>query len=552
MIQRLQLLVMLGLALAGTVAAQPEIVPAEHPVYAYLLAERVAGRLPTYRHEYRPTDRATIQQHLDVLTGLETELSAGSKRWLALYRQEFFEPEGALEEVFGAEGIRLPRGRDTEKFFYHFQDDTWRFAWEMTGQLSTRSARDSVNLSGSALSGEIVLQGNYRNRIGFYSRTFNGVQFSGQPRVLQRDPALRPLYYPVVQPDDGQFDQSSASVRASNGLIFAEIAQQRLRVGAGFGDGLLLAAEPDYFPFVHAGVTTRRVDYTFMHGALGSRPNPWENPDSPGQGGILGGPERYVALHRLAVHPIPALSFAFTEMIVYANRSPELTYLIPVNPFKTAEHSEYDQDNPLFALEMTARPLRGVEMHGTILVDDANLGLIGRNSYSNKFAFQAGIGVSRGDALGFVEYTRVDPFVYTHRFFRQGEYYNAFTHYGFGLGHPIGPNADQLAAGTHVWLSGRVQAALTIRYNRRGEDYVGPDGQLVVVGGDINNGRQPPFEDRTKRLLGGDRYEGIGGRLEASWEPIRDLALFKLYADYQAWDRTADVFFLRGALVFTL
>ncbi len=537
---------------APSVQAQPEIVPAEHPVYSFLHLERVEGHLPEYRHETRPVGRAQVQELLDSLQVRRAGLSTRERRWLDLYRQEFYEPEGATEAVFGSRGLRLPLGRDTEKYLYLHQSDEWRLAAELTGRLAAFSAEDSVSLQGGAISGEVTLQGNYRGRVGFYTRTFNGALFTGQPRVLLRDPDLRPLYYAQVQPDVGQFDQSSASLRVANRLVFAEIAQQRIRVGAGFGDGLLLASESDYFPFVQAGVTTRRVGYTFLHGALGSRAHFVHNPDSPEQGGILGGPERYLALHRLSIHPFPSVSIAFTEMLVYGNRGPELAYLVPVNPFKTAEHAEYDQDNPLFALEMVVRPVRGVEAHGTLLVDDANLGLIGRNSFSNKFAFQAGIGAAVGGVLGFAEYTRIDPFVYTHRFFLGGQYYNSFTHHGFGLGHPIGPNADQLAVGIKGWGPGRAQAGATVRYNRRGEDFVGPDGTLVVVGGDINNGQQPPFESRIKRFLGGDRFEGIGARVEAAWEPLRDLALFRLYLDYQRWDGDVDAFFVRADVVIAL
>lgn len=540
------------LLLACGAAAQPEIVPAEHPVYAFLHTQRVAGRLPAYRHEHRPAERGRIQAHLAHLADTRDALSPWEQRWLTTYEREFFEPEGATEAVFGKGRVRLPAGRDTEKYLYLHRGDDWRFAVEVSGAITHRAARDSVALAGTDVQGEAILQGNYRDLIGFYSRTFNGVQVGGAPRVLQRDPRLRFLYYPLIQPDDGQFDQSSASVRASGGVFFAEIAQQRLLVGAGFGDGLLLSDGADYVPSLSAGVSTSRVDYTFMHAALGSGVRYVENPDAPGQGGILGGPQRYLALHRLNVRALDALSFAFTEMIVYGNRGPELTYLNPVYPFKTAEHAELDQDNPLFALEVVGRPVRGLEVHGTVLVDDANLGLLGKRSYSNKLAFQAGVGAHLRGVLAWAEYTRIDPFVYSHRFYLDEQYYNAFVHNGFGLGHPIGPNADQVAVGVAGWGPYRTQARLSLRYTRRGEDFVDADGTEVVVGGDVLNGRQPPFEQRIKTFLGGDRYEGAGLRLEASWEPVRDLALFTLYLDAQRWDRADDTFFLRAALRFTL
>ena len=49
------LAVLLVLYGAAPAVAQPEIVPAEHPIYDFLHQQRVRGLLPEYRHEVRPT-----------------------------------------------------------------------------------------------------------------------------------------------------------------------------------------------------------------------------------------------------------------------------------------------------------------------------------------------------------------------------------------------------------------------------------------------------------------------------------------------------------------
>ena len=540
---------------SSDVRAQPEIVPAEHPVYDFLHQQRVRGHLPDYRHEARPLGRGRLGRLLDSLsarTDAGAALDPASADWLARYRRELFEPADAVETVIGPGGrVRLPLGAETEKFLYHYRDDDWRIALEAVGRVQFRFSDGEAAYHGAALTPEGIIQGNYRGIVGFYSGTFNGQQFGGDTRVLQADPDLAPLYYIGRQENPpGSFDRATASVRTASRVFFAEIAHERLLMGASFGDGLILTEGSDYFSFVRLGLETRVVQYQFLHAALGDRS--FQAPGDEEGSTVLLGPERYLALHRLTLNPWRRLQLAFTEMVVYGQRGPELAYLNPINPIKPAEHALWDRDNTLFVLEATFRPLDGVEAYGTFLADDLDFGLLGKNSFNNKWAVQAGLGAALGPALGWVEYTRIEPFVYTHRFLLDGSFYNAYQHNGFGLGHPLGPNADQVEAGLRLWLPARLRAELRARYVRRGENYVDPEtGELVNVGGDITDGRQPPFSDFSKVFLAGERFAGPGATLGLTWEPIRDYAL-NLLADYQRWDHAPDALFVRTELVVDL
>lgn len=537
--------------LAPHVQAQPEIVPAEHPVYGFLHHQRVRGLLPEYRHETRPLGRAHIGRLLDSLR-VRTNgaaLDPASADWQARFGREIEEPAEALETVIGPR-IGVPLGAETEKYFLYHRDDEWRIALHAIGRVQARYADETETYRGAALTPEGILEGNYRGIAGFYVGAFNGQQFGGDTRVLQADPELRSLYYIGRQEiPKGNFDRATASLRVANETFSAEIAHARLTMGASFGDGLLLTDTPDHFSFVRLGLDTRTVQYQFVHAALGDR-----SYYVPGDGGesVLVGPERYLALHRITVNPWRWLQLGFTEAVVYGQRGPELAYLNPINPIKPAEHALWDRDNTLFALDAVVRPVPGVEAYGTFLADDLDVGLLGQNSFNNKWAVQAGVGAALGPALGWVEYTRIEPFVYTHRFLLDGSFYNAYQHNGFGLGHPIGPNADQVEAGLRVWLPMRVRGTARLRYVRRGENYTDPaTGELVNVGGDLNDGRQPPFDDFSKVFLAGERFAGPGATLGLSWEPIRDYRL-ALFADVQRWDSAPDALFVRTELIVDL
>ena len=272
-------------------------------------------------------------------------------------------------------------------------------------------------------------------------------------------------------------------------------------------------------------------------------------------GFVLTAPERYMALHRVQADPIPQLSIGFTEAVVYGLRGPELAYLNPVFPIKPAEHALWDRDNALFALDAVVRPVGGVEAYAAFLADDLDFSRLGQQSFNNKWAAQAGLALGADRLVpgttAWAEYTRIGPFVYTHRFELEGSFYNSYIHNGFGIGHPIGPNADQLAAGLRVLLPARARVDVTARYVRRGENYFDIEGRFVNVGGDIRDGSQPGFEIPGNVFLAGDRFAGPGLRLEGTWEPIRDAGV-RVFADYQDWDGGPSEVFVRGEVYVSL
>ena len=545
MLARLAALFLAVAAACPAVAAQPETVPADHGVYAFLHQQRTAGRLPEYRHEMRPLARAEVRRLLDSVAVRQPTRSGGSF-WMADFRREFFEPADAVETVIGrgdARAIRLPLGSDTEKFFFYHRSDAWRVAVETRGSAQGRlgegrvlpedSSTTAERVRNVAFVPELTVQGHYGDHVGFYSRTFNGQSLAGDTRALQDDPAFAPLYYIGRQETPpGSFDRTSASFRVAGGPFAAEIAHARLLAGPGPADPVVLAGGADYFSHLRLSLATRYVSYDVVHGALGDRAV--QNAD-----GTITGPERYLALHRLDVRPARWLSLGFSEMVVYGRRGPELAYLNPVNPFKTAEHALWDRDNTLFAVDAVVRPVRGLELYGTFLADDLDFSRIGEGSYNNKWAVQAGAGLGVDTPIGaahlFAEYARVEPFTYTHRFQADGSFYNSYQHNGYTLGLPIGPNADRVLGGARLWLPFRLRAEGTLSYARRGENYAGPGGAVVNVGGDPRDGDQPPFDQLTKEFLAGTVYRGFGASAGLVWEPVNEVGL-RLAADAQRWD----------------
>jgi hypothetical protein len=525
------------LSFTAVVVGQQEIVPAEERIYRFLHTQRTAGQLSEYRHEMRPHSRGYLLELLDSLEVHREQLSTSGRYWLDYYREELEEPEDRIETVLSPEGIRRPRRTNSIKYFYYTGDNAWRLAVRGGAHLDSRYGRDSLTYRGEAIAARLEIQGNYRQWVGFYSNTFNGFQFSGDRRVLKKDPVLRPLYY-VSRSETpvGNFDRTTASVRIGRRQIAAELANERLLIGPGYSAPIILGGNADYFPFLRLSTRAGALQYQYIHGSLGDRHRTVFSEEHPGRG-VLVGTDRSLALHRVSVHPSPALSLAFTEWVVYGQRGLDLAYLNPVFPFTTAEHALWDRDNVLFALDGIYRPIPGVETFGALLIDDLDFAKVGRHSYNVKLGYQAGIGFTRSPGvLGWLTYTRIDPFVYTHRFELEGSFYNSYHHNGFTLGHPVGPNADRLELGLQYWFPARLKASVRLQYTRRGENFVGENGETVNVGGDPVNGMHPSYSELSKRFLAGGTFSGPGAGAELSWEPIRDLVRLELTAYWQRWN----------------
>jgi hypothetical protein len=151
-------------------------------------------------------------------------------------------------------------------------------------------------------------------------------------------------------------------------------------------------------------------------------------------------------------------------------RSWEWVYLIPFIPYAFAEHYVGDRDNAILSLDFSVSFPQNFRWYFEFFIDDISAPhTLFSDDWGNKWAFTVGgqyFGtVLRKDITFSVEYSRVEPWVYTH--FYGGSH--RYTHYGTSLGSFMGPNSDAfIGIGTYA-LSKHNSIGLSIKNVRKNE-----------------------------------------------------------------------------------
>jgi len=166
--------------------------------------------------------------------------------------------------------------------------------------------------------------------------------------------------------------------------------------------------------------------------------------------------ERYVAYHRIDFNLKNNIRVGAYEQIIFGARDIPLAYMIPVLPFWSSQHESGDLDNLMigFDFDILFGKKENIKnrLYGALLIDEWAPYSTFDEDNRNWFAYQ--IGYSRNgkifnkDLLYKMEYTRIDPRVYNHRFI-----INEPKHHGYNLGFWSGNHSDDFMMNLIILLS---------------------------------------------------------------------------------------------------
>jgi len=202
---------------------------------------------------------------------------------------------------------------------------------------------------------------------------------------------------------------------------------------------------PRFFHFGFKWQLQENVRFEYFHGKLKSGIHNTNYADYYNEvGSRIFDITRNIAGHRLEWQPLKQLIISGSELITYANRSIELTYLLPFVPFFPIQTYVGETDNVIMSGDIQYLPNENVRIYGVFLMDEWSPPYTVDKDNRNWFGWQTGF--EWQDAIlpksrFRMEYTWTDHRIYRHRF-----PVNDFYSWEYPVGFWAGPHAQELYA----------------------------------------------------------------------------------------------------------
>lgn len=350
----------------------------------------------------RPYTRGEIATGLIPLQAREDNLTSGQRILLARLKLEFAEELRAdrIDSASSRELVRLGGGpiARTDQFRHAYSKN--RVGFDAVGSLGVGEGFST------------------RARVRFDSDARSDTQFHGEH--------WKKKFTAWVEQAVMKFDR---------GRFRAAFGREYWRWGRSPIDALLMSEHSPPFDGLRASYRARRWSFMFHATALDRMTT---------DEGVA---NRYLVAHRLDWRPRVNLELAVSEVMVFGGvgRPWEWNYLNPLLPYYWEQLNNGVNDNPLWNLEFSWRPRKGIEWYGEFMIDDFQIDF---HSEPHQIGFSTGLawsGLASDRLFLNLEYERVNTFVYG-----QDYAHNRYLHFtGFldgeaiGIGSNLGTDADR-------------------------------------------------------------------------------------------------------------
>ena len=504
--------------------AQVDNVPVTHPVYQFLIHAEAKGLLPHFSSSSLPLQRKEVIDALKKIRKGSDKLNSAEADALSNFEKDFqiYESNNAVVFYSPSDNKQVLSSRffgDDEKFLYRFKDSSNSIKIKPLGSLDYFYSGAGDN-SEYALMGNlgVRLYGSLGQHFGYFLQVTNGSVFSGEKAAALVDRRLgQNIKFADLNSD---FDYSESHVNFEYGWFFASIGREARYLGSGIYNRMLFSDNAPAHDALSLGAKFSNFEYRFTHSSLLAL-----NESESDVGNATYIPNKFAATHRFALKPEWG-EIAFFEHLIYSRRDIDLAYLNPLSFYKTLEHSLHDRDNSLMGMDLTLRPLDGLQFKATYLLDDIIISEIGNDYWSNKSAWNVGLTYALpglGADLNF-EYARVEPYTFSHF-----QYQNSMTNDSALYGSYLLPNSDETSLGLNWWYGGRYPLSIRCSYMRHGKNIYDEEGNVIK-----NVGADPLLAKRSEdsmkaTFLDGDRTNVFSFEIKSGWEIITDFNIQLAY-----------------------
>lgn len=527
--------IIISIVLSATIFPQVENVPLNHPVYTFLKEMKVKNIIPYISEDIPNLSRFQVKDYLKQVEKKINELSSTEKDLFNRYRTEFYElldPENTTyffhpDKDFGTSLSEAFSNK--VKYFYSYFEEKANVFVDLIGHYYYGQQFEPYVNNAHLFDVGFRIHGTVFNHLGYNLTVIKGgsagdgyVAELVEPRVLQSfkwvENSENIANYEFTE---GYFKYYTEPAKDMH-LSF-QLGREYKTAGYGYGNKLVLSGDNPSLDFIQFDFNYGIVNFTSIHGSTVG--NFSYNMD-----------ERYTkywAFNRLKLSFKNLFDAGIGENIVYSGRGIELGYLSPLGFYKFVEESIQDRDNANLYFDLQTSFIPNLEFQATFFLDENILSnLQNFDIYKNKTAYQLGAFWYEPFTLNnfslIFEYTKIRPYVYSHI-----DAKNTYTAWGTNLGHPIGPNADEIFSRIAYNLTDWIRLSLDYHFIRRGENVYDDMGNLVKnVGGDLNISHAIEPENENAYFLDGVRFNNNIFQIGVRVEPIRDF-VFELIYNYE-------------------
>lgn len=519
----------------SVIFAQIENVQLNHPVYTFLKEMYVKGVVDYIKEDDPVISRFEVINLLKEIKSKSSKLSETETKFADKYLSEFSDElnsENATQLFNPDENLfsELPEMFSQKvKYLYGYKNNDANIYLEWLGhfyhgQRFSPTPTNNANLYDIGFR----MRGTVFNKLGYNLTVIKG-GVSGNHKIAETiEPKLLSNYKWVEAIENiGNYGFNYGYLKyytsPTEGMdLSVQLGREDITFGYGYGSKLILSGENPTLDFIKFNFDYGVIHFTSLHASTVGNFSTDINQRYT----------KYFALNRLKLSFKKLFDIGIGETMIYSGRGIELGYLSPLAFYKFIEMDLQDRDNGTLWMDFQTNFLKKVQFQATFFLDENILSnLQDLDRYTNKTAYQLNAfwysPFNIDDVSLIVEYTKIRPYVYTHR-----NPQNTYTAFGANLGHRIGPNSDEIMFRANYNLNERIRMSGEYRFSRSGKNLYDENGNLIKnVGGDIFLSHPDLVENTTAKFLDGERINTSHLILGFRIEPIRDF-YFDIWYNY--------------------
>lgn len=522
----------------GKSYAQIENVPLNNPVYDYLKEMNVKRIISGYHDDDPNLSRFQVADFLNTIQMKGNELSNAEKDLLKKYMIEFI-PEEINKKTTASmfhSNMNVSNGfkfifSQKQKYLFSYEKNKNNVFIEPLGDLYyINSFSPDTKENAQIFDGGLRFRGTLFEHLGYNFSFLKGGTAGDSILVESAFPEIKSTFkYQENIENIVNYDFANGYLKyyfePSDGMGLAfQIGREQLKYGVGYSDRLALSGKAPNLDFLKFQFQYGIINFSSIFGSTVGEYNDERDLRYT----------KYFTANRLKFAIENLFDVGIGETVI-SSRGIELGYLNPLIFYKFVEQSLQDRDNGTIFTDIQTHFLKDLEFQGTFFLDENIISnLSNLEKASNKTAYQLGlyyyepVGIKN---LSFIfEYTKIRPYVYSHY-----DQENTYTAFGANLGHPIGPNADQLFFKLKYNVNEKLSMNLEYQKVRKGQNYYDSAGALVRnVGGNVYNAYRDGVDNSEAYFMDGVRVNNYLLGINIRYEPLKNYVFnFNYTADLE-------------------